>query len=372
LYEIDARLVSSGGSIVDTRRDASAFPTVSIGKVYKPIYEWIEELSTVESTNTTSEIDSGNPPQDRKMIFYIDKNNVFHWEYPDDDQDYSITLGVISTGTTTSTIAGKLVDSFQSLELTAGDFVFNKTDGLRSEITSIDSDTQLTLKGDIISSGDYYELQDAAGITDYNLRKSTFDIVNMVIFNGGADLYGAGTLNYYFDDTTTSGKLAMKYKSWTDITRDLIDKEIKDGRLTEDNSTPGPFTFSRGAGGSNNRYGETTGDYNGGGGITTHWGTSVTTDNEYNTAVRNKATGDSNSTGSVRAAALTKRRGSPRWKGSISVKGYKYSAGELVKLTIRSGGIVGVLLRVKDVTHNVDRSGWSTILDLEEDEPKID
>lgn len=67
------------------------------------------------------------------------------------------------TGTATSTSTGKLVDSgatFSSEGVVAGNCVYNSDDGTYSRITSVDSETQLTLEDDIFVSGEAYEVVD--------------------------------------------------------------------------------------------------------------------------------------------------------------------------------------------------------------------
>ena len=192
----------------------------------------------------------------------------------------------------------------------------------------------------------------------------------MVIYNAGPDMYGSGTLWYYYDTSTKSKDLKMVYKPWVFITKNLIKQEVDNSNLTEDNTTPGPFIYA------GKRYKETTGNYDGGGGITTSWGVTVTSDATYNTAVRNKAAfGDTTnnilSEGDARAMALTKSRGSPRWKGTIELKGERFTPGELITFTSSSAGILNEELRIKSITHNITKTGWFTTLNVEEDEREL-
>lgn len=68
--------------------------------------------------------------------------------------------GVIETGTTTSTSAGKLIHTGQNFLTTvlAGMRVFNSTDNTYSYVKSVDSNTQLTLMDDIMTSGEGYSI----------------------------------------------------------------------------------------------------------------------------------------------------------------------------------------------------------------------
>lgn len=282
---------------IQTRRiNDSVFPVTSISKVYKPVYEWIEDLSSLEHTNDFNNRNGGgaededNPIQNRQMRYFIDAQNKFHWFYPDDVTDYTIN------------------------------YAEHGTDG--------------TVLGS-------------------SLSKSTFDVVNMVVFNCGLDMYGVGTLNFFFDRSTKSSKLLMKYKAYTDVTVRLIQDELNAGNLVANAS--GTFTFQ---GNQYNRNGTVTAKWN---------STAYSSDSTYNEALRDEAV----RIGTSRASSLTQKRGSPRWKGSIDLKGTNYVPGEVITYTSIPQGINDQMLRITDVTHQITSNGWSTSIDVEEDEPMI-
>lgn len=283
---------------IQTRRiDNSVFPDVAIAKVYKPVYEWIDDLSTIEYTNDfAGGEDEDNPVQNRKMRYFIDKDSNMRWFYPDDDVDYTILISTIT----------------------------DENDQVKS----------------------------------YDLTFSTFDVVNFVIYNGGLDMYGAGTLNYWFDPSAKSRTLQTKYKAYNEVAILLFQDEINEGNLEEDNSTPGAFTFQ------GNRFKLATAkSYP----ITTSWGTNVASDDAYNTAFRSEVDRRCKS----RARAYTNQRGSPRWKGKLVLDGVNMIAGELINLTSYIHGINSRLVRILDVQHVITRGGWTTTLTVEEDEPRI-
>lgn len=297
-YLIDARLESDGGYIEDTRQDDSAFPVTTTAKVFKPAYEFINDMSTIEHTNDFPTEDEDNPPQDRKMIFYVDELNRFHWFYP--------------------------------------------TDTVANDMSFIDGDPST---GNIVRK--------------FDLKKKTFDIINLVFFNAGDDLNGSGITYYYYNKNTEEKQLKPVYKPWTDVAKNLIFEEIQAANLTKDN-TQAQFVYE------GNFYKETTGDYDGGGGITTTWGTVVTSDATYNTAVRTQAILEA--TG--KAQALTEKRGSPRWKGSIDCGFKKYTAGDLLQFTSTLAGINEQLLRIKSVQYMITHNNFNVRLNVEEDEKK--
>lgn len=110
-YDIDARLVSETNSagtgyIQDTRRSTdeegnpqtggTAFPVISMSKVWKPIYEWMNELSELENVNFPDELVTGvTPVYGKPFIMWVDEKNRFHWIETNDTSN-----GIIDIGTT--------------------------------------------------------------------------------------------------------------------------------------------------------------------------------------------------------------------------------------------------------------------------------
>jgi len=92
-YEIDARFESDGGHITDVRVDNSSFPAKGMGKAWKPVYEWIKDLSSIEAINSQTEIDNENYIYGRPFIYYVDEENRFHWEEPNYDNPTEIVVG---------------------------------------------------------------------------------------------------------------------------------------------------------------------------------------------------------------------------------------------------------------------------------------
>jgi len=78
----------------------------------------------------------------------------------DTDSFDVVGAGIVDSGTTTSTSAGKLVDSIQNFSTTVkvGMIVKNTTDTTYSYVKTVDSNTQLTLETDIIISGETYQI----------------------------------------------------------------------------------------------------------------------------------------------------------------------------------------------------------------------
>lgn len=85
---------TSAASHLDDAVTYQGFPLVVMSKIWKPLFEWIGEISQTENTNYLSEIQEGGTQYfGRAFLFWIDKNNSPHWVYPDDVVDLTIDLG---------------------------------------------------------------------------------------------------------------------------------------------------------------------------------------------------------------------------------------------------------------------------------------
>ena len=305
LYGVDARIMSGTyvqqaaldvaatgdppAYIQSLRIDESAYPVIQMTKVWKPVYEWVKEVNDIRNTNSPAEVAAETYVQNRNNRFYVDHRNRYHQFYPTDSVNYTITTGTVS---------------------------------------------------------------DANGtVSDFKLKKKTFDIINMVIFNAGKDLDNIGILWYYYDRASKERKLKMKYLPMLEIASEgnasLRSLEVLEGNISV--AADGVVTIDVSSG-------------------TTSWGESYSTDADYKAKFRLRG----KLLGEQRAKAITLGRGNPRWKGNISIKkGATYVAGQLINFTALTHGIDGQLLRIKDVTHQITPSHWTSQLETEEDEPKI-
>jgi hypothetical protein len=87
-----------------------------------------------------------------------------------------------TTGTTTSY---KLIDSGQTFltSVAIGDTVYNDTDTTETTITAIDSDTQLSIKNDIMTTGEDYRIVGTPNYTPQYLQSNT-----KIYFKQGTDI----------------------------------------------------------------------------------------------------------------------------------------------------------------------------------------
>ena len=175
------------------------------------------------------------------------------------------------------------------------------------------------------------------------MTKKTFDIINFIIYNAGNDLESKGIVSYYFDSSSSFSKEKSTYKPWTDIAKKLKNLEEAIGNITQ--NADGTVTIDVSSG-------------------TTSWGVAYTNDTEYNDEFIIQA----NRLAAARSKKLVRNTGNVRWKGTITIRGKRIAPGILARWTSNSVGVQQQFLRVSKLQHNIDKSGWSTTISLEEDE----
>lgn len=280
IFEIDARLESAGGYVQDVRPDASAYPDISMSKLFKPVYEWIEELSQPENTNSAAEITAATEKCTLKHVYFIDKENRLHWFYPDNTSDYTIVTGN------------------------------NSADGVVKRV---------------------------------KLTRNTFDVVNYVIFNAGKDLNNVSVLNYFYDVSSKEPKLKPKFIPYTYICTNMRQAEKDKGNISINADETVNILVSSG---------------------TTAWGESYSSASDYKDKFWNRAV----KMGQASARNYIIRRGSPRYKGTVEIVGRNLIPGEVITFTALAIGVNVQKLRIMSAQHIIDDRGWTTSLELEEDE----
>jgi len=189
-------------------------------------------------------------------------------------------------------------------------------------------------------------------VEEVSLKKTVYDVVNMIIFNAGKDPSGKGIEWYYYDVTSKQPDLRVKVQSMVDIARDLQKAQEDKAAFTSGYPSSYPFT--------------------------TTWEEVVANDAAYLGTV-----GIANEDGTgfrgacvrkakARAKGITQQSGNLRWKGNIRIRGTNsYSPGDLLTVTYNSAGLLNKKLRVQSVQQQIRKDGWSTTTELEEDEKAI-
>jgi len=309
-YDIDARFGgqvpptgADGGEITSIRSDGTAFPIKEMAKVWKPIYEWIDDLSSVENTNTPTELAS-DYLYGRKFIFFIDEENRAHWYYPTNDIDDTLEVG---------------------------------TDK----------------------------------ILNVNMTRKVFDTTNMIIYNGGVDMYGTGIWFYKVDTNNLIKTLKMRVIPMTQIATNLKDNDYDSSYIPDtyrEGTPPGldKYQFPLDSQYPLTSAGTTCAFFSG---DTEYNGTTktITNDATYNDALRQLARFQ----GGVKASNILNKLASARWRGTVELVGKKYTTGNLVQFTDSRIGLLNQKVRITEISHNFTKSGWFTTLELEEDEAAI-
>jgi len=202
----------------------------------------------------------------------------------------------------------------------------------------------------------------------FNLTRSVFDSINFVVYNCGTDMYGNGVLWYYYDESSDLSSLKMRYQPFTNVLDELVKKDIEINSTRDTSSTPdvlkqfpasySPAITSWGFKEEQNSWENLRGET-----LTTE----LTSNSDYNDGLRKAAKW----VGYNSAVKLTLGLAGLRYKGSLALEGRNIRPGDLVRVTNRYTGINEQLLRVIQVSHNINRNGWETVIECEEDEKVI-
>lgn len=304
IYEIDARLTSEGGFIADTRIDSSPFPTATMAQTFKPVADWIGELSEVDTINYAEEVATDSYVQKRAMLYHVDERNRFHWYYP-------------TSGTADVT-------------LVAGQPLASGT------------------------ANPYY-------IYEHTTKRDSADIVNFIIFDCGTDISGDVIQDYEYDPNAGTPIPKDSFRPYQDISLNMKDDDVKAGNLTKVASGDKSYTYTIAAAYP----------------FTPAWNEKdpdgndilITSTATYNSNFRNIAT----LRGKRRARKEMRGRSNLRLKDPVRVRGTsEIGVGDLIKFTSPAAGERKVDVRVKQVTHVINKVGWTTEVSFEEDEPELE
>ncbi len=346
-YLIDARLTShplGNGFIQDNRSititkdgtevardigtpdsDTSLFPTTPIAtqnfnfpfknyvKAGKPVYEMLQNLSQIDMTNTTDELDpdvsSFNPIIKRSMRYYIDEKNRLHWFYP-------------------------ITNTFATGEDTDSKDKFN-------------NDLNI-----VMGKEGVFEVK------SHELTFDIFEVINFIYFEAGKDMNGDSILGFRYDSTSGAPTLKDSKRSYPRITESMKQEDDADnhpdGHIIKNVAVPGGYNFP-------SSYGS---------GINPRWNpkVTVTSDAEYNIEFKARAREKAN----AKADSIIKGTSSQRWKGPIEFRFHNFTVTDLIQYTSEPGGLVSQKLRITDITHNIQKSGSFTTITTEGDGKELE
>ncbi len=239
----------------NTTNDSWAFPIISIGESFMPMYKFITEVSSFSACNTENELANQDLIIKRDMIFNITwedslKQMSVNWFYAD-TPERSASIGTISsvsantlnfTGySTSSSDLGKVVrvaftrnsklhyKSYQVTAYASGQFTVYP-DPVQDGITA--SDTFYVYGSvDFIWDND----EDYKHIYNYKLGSKDEERFNQVLFNAGKnDVAGREILGHWFNGQTESDTLKDTFIPMTFIAKKMIqyEQQVEHIRLT--------------------------------------------------------------------------------------------------------------------------------------------
>lgn len=294
--KVSYALTTSGGYIAAQTSSSTTFSDINVAKVFKPAYEVIQDVSQPDRTG-----------EEVPYRFHIDKDNKFHWFYPNDAAKHMVVEGA----TTAQTLTYK--HPITEVAITTADTNIHRVKSIK-------------------------------------MKNAVYDIVNYIIYKAGEDMNGNQVLFFAYDPTSGSPVIKDSFRNWEDIARAMKSADAAAGNITKTSGDTYSYPVSYG------------------GGLNPAWNTAATvnSDSEYNDAFIVEARNRANSL----AEAEFKKTGNPRWKGKIEVEGSNvYNANDGLVLVSQRLGIDRVYFRITDVQHTIGKDGWFTSLELEEESP---
>ena len=196
-------------------------------------------------------------------------------------------------------------------------------------------------------------------VKNHDLDYDIFEVINFIYFEAGVDMNGNSILGFRYDSTSGAPTLKESKRSWPRISEamkqeDDIILHPDSGNISPDATKLGGYAFPT--------------DY--GTGINPRWNTdvTVTNDTEYNTEFKNEVRVRANR----KADSIIKGASSQRWKGNMEFRFHNFTVTDLIQYTSEAGGLANKLLRIGDVTHNIQPNAAFTTLSVEEDGKELE
>jgi hypothetical protein len=324
-----------------TKQNGSALPKpISMSKIWKPGYEWLNDLSQPENTG-----------EDRPYIYYVDESNDLHWHYPFQKPITTLTSNIDAVVTTipvTNTTGYPSVGTF-----VIEDEAITYTGLTSTSFTGCTRGAKFTNAAIHTSGTEVSGLFLWIGKQDiYSLSVDTTEdaTYNFIIYNGGPTPEGYELLDYSLDLAQVGKKFRMKFFDWKSVGKDIMnaEKNRSDWPDVDDNFPTGAYPW------------------------TPWWlSTTVANDEAYQAAFEQK----------IREMCETKCKayyitGKQKYKASCQIRGTTaYQVGDLVNVVSPKFGFTPtgshLILRIEEVKHQLNKSGWETAIELSEDSSAI-
>lgn len=325
-------------NVASTKSDGSAFTVdVNMTKIWKPVYEWIQDLSNTEYTG-----------EDRSYVFYVDYQNDLHWSYPFQKPDIYLDGGIDDSVTTINVDStsgypdnGILQIEYEQIKYTGktGTSFTGCTRGF-GETDAVAHSTGILVSAQVVQEG-------RGDVLNFSIGKENDNSYNFVIYNAGATPEGYEYLWYKIDPSNEAKDFKMIKVDWKDISLNMkTDEYNKDPTKWDDSrdmTYPNAYPW------------------------TTSWGVACANDGAYYDAF----IAEQIRRGDERAMSKFLKTGQAKFSSDIELKGtMKYQINEICTVISATQNVIKKL-RIKDIRHLISKSGWSTTINLKEDEDAL-
>jgi len=386
----------------------SGLPTIDYYATHRPLHEHILKVSSPDYTGFT-----------RNAIFKLipDPDNAtfpykFIWLEPKDTA--STTLNGAITATDTTITLTSVTNFPPEGAVTIGNEVIRYTSISGNDLVVASngrgfgsSSPSSHLNGTAVTSVMTITTgKTGPGIKKLNsikIKKSEDDAINMLIMRLGTDLFGRSITHYAYDTNSETVGLRMKIVDWKYVAENYFANNVgsKTNVATTLSNPSYPATLalndaSNLATGTNyirvlveNNPEIIKVNYSGSGNNVTissagdrgQFNTSANVNIEAGTVVADYTAIVSLGNTAIRTAIKELAREqyareffrfqNPRWTAQIDMEGNAIGPLGLVNITAQDIGINSFPLRIKDITHTLNKTSWTTTLKLEEDELKV-
>ena len=319
-------------NVSTTKQNGSPLPRpISMAKIWKPGYEWLNDLSQTENTQ-----------EDRPYVYYVDELNDLHWHYPYQKPLTALTANVDSLQTTipvTSTIGYPPTGIFV-IEDEAISYSGKTTNSFTGCVRGVKYTNTATHSIGTVVSG-LFLYMGRQDIYSLNIGTTEDGTYNFIIYNGGPTPAGYELLDYSLDLTQVGKKFRMKFFDWKSVGKDLTNNEKNRADWVDTNKDNYPDTYPW-----------------------TPWWTSTPVNNDegYQASFEQE----------VRKRCENKAKsyyvtGKQKYKAECQLRFTDaYAVGDLVNVYSPKFNLL-LTLRVKEVKHQINNKGAITDISLEED-----
>ena len=173
---------------------------------YEPILTKPLLFYGINKTGITTKINYNDGSSNSGLTKYFRPSNT--------NEEGSNEASPLETGTTTSTVENKLVDSGQNFTstLAVGDVVKNTTDNTTTLVKTVDSDTQLSLQSNIFTTGEGYKIfRPPAHTINFDNEVDEYQLID---YNGTTNSLYKKFYKTYVESVFNKAKRIYKYNAY--------------------------------------------------------------------------------------------------------------------------------------------------------------